>query len=907
MAALVLFSRFMPDIREFDVHVVSHTHWDREWYLPAGRLRQRLVALIDELIDDAVPGAPFLLDGQSIVLEDYLAIRPERASELGMALRGGALEAGPWYVLPDELIPGGEALVRNLIAGRRVLRALRATPPPVLYCPDSFGHPAALPDIARGFGCALIIAWRGLGGRRWPRGDTFWWRAPSGERGLLFHLPRDGYETGASLPADEGAALARWERMMGVLAPRSTLGVLLVLNGADHHARQRDLGAALDALSRAARPHRAAASSLGAFAAALGARTGDHATIPEIAGELRDSYGYAWTLQGTFGARASQKRRYASAERLLLRDVEPWAALAQRHGGRDRRPLLAAAWGALLRCQPHDSLCGCSTDEVARAVDARLEDAASQGAGIRDDALADLAGHDADAARERPSEWRGAIVVRNRAARPRGGVAELEMLTAQRHVRVGPGSATSGEVAAKARVRPHAIGGGVPTQALGRARRHDRLDAPRHYPLDEIVAVQRVVAWVPPVPGYGTRGFALEPGRRAARAEVADEVVATGLSMRNRSLELRVENDGRVELRSSPGGRVIPSLLAFESQPDHGDLYTASLRGAPAPARFGGARLVHRGPLRAEIETRWSVRVPGGARHGREPADRAPVVRGSATIHLRVRLTLDAGADFVRIAVSGDNRASDHRLRVLLGTGVFDASVYADAAFGTVARVPLTIDPEDARMEMPPPTAPLHRYVSLFGPADGVTIFSDGSTEYEARSDGAVAVTLVRAVSELSREDLPERPGHAGWPVHVPAAQEVGRFTASFAVMPHGARSAVTIDAIERAADDVLLPLVGETLRAALDLPTPTMGVELSGQGLAFSTCKPSEDGEWTVLRCINLTDGTIAGSWRVGSSLHEAREARLDETPGVELPAPLDGDVRFVARPHAIVTLLVR
>lgn len=897
----------MSTTREYDVHVISHTHWDREWYLPAGRLRQRLVALIDELVDDPVPAGHFLLDGQSIVLEDYLAVRPERASELGTALRSGALEAGPWYVLPDELIPGGEALVRNLIAGRRVMRALRATPSPVLYCPDSFGHPATLPDIARGFGCALIIAWRGLGGRRWPTGDTFWWRAPSGERSLLFHLPADGYEFGASLPADEASAATRWERIVGELGPRSTLGVLLVPNGADHYARQHALGAALDALSRAARPHRVAPSSLGAVAAALSDRAADQSTIPEIAGELRDSYGYTWTLQGTFGARANQKRRYASAERLLLRDTEPWAALAQRHGGGDRRPLLAAAWGALLRCQPHDSLCGCSTDEVARAVDARLEDASSQAAGIRDDALAELAGHDADVARERPAEWRGAILVRNRAARSRGGVAEIEILTATRHVRVGPGSASSGEAATKARGRPPAIDGAVRTQPLSRARRHHRVDAPRHYPFDEIVAVQRVVAWIPPVAGYGTCGFALAPGRRASGAEVADEVRATGLSMRNRWLELCVEHDGRVELRSVPSGRVSPSLLAFESQPDHGDLYTASLRGAPATARFVGARLVHRGPLRAEIEARWSLRVPGGGRRGREPADRAPAARGGATIQLRARLTLDAGAEFVRIAVSGDNRAGDHRVRALLRTGIAGGTVHADAAFGTVARVPLTIHPEDARMETPPPTAPLHRYVSLFGPADGVTIFSDGSTEYEARSDGAVAVTLVRAVSELSRDDLPERPGHAGWPVHVPAAQEIGRFTASFAVMPHGDRTAATIDAIERAADDVLLPLVGETLRAALDVPSPTMGAELSGEGLAFSTCKPSEDGEWMVLRCINLTDATIAGSWRLGSSIREAREARLDETPGAELPTSLDGEVRFVARPHAIVTLLVR
>ena len=146
------------------VLVVSHTHWDREWYHSAGRFRHRLVSLVDELLDDPPPqGTSFLLDGQAIVLGDYLEIRPERQAELSALLRAGRLEAGPWYVLADELIPSGEALVRNLLTGRRVLRRLGAEPPPVIYSPDAFGHAAALPLLARGFGCDLAIVWREIG------------------------------------------------------------------------------------------------------------------------------------------------------------------------------------------------------------------------------------------------------------------------------------------------------------------------------------------------------------------------------------------------------------------------------------------------------------------------------------------------------------------------------------------------------------------------------------------------------------------------------------------------------------------------------------------------------------------------------------------------------------------------
>ena len=209
------------------VYVLAHTHWDREWYLPAGRFRQRLVALIDELLDGDESRSPFLLDGQAVVLDDYLDVRPERAGDLAAALQDGAIEAGPWYVLADELIPSGEALVRNLLAGRRTLRRLGAEPPPVLYSPDAFGHAAALPLIARGFGFDVAIVWRGFGSTRWPDGDTVRWQSADGSAVTLFHLPPDGYELGSNLPVDPANASARWRAMHDVLAARSRTGLLL--------------------------------------------------------------------------------------------------------------------------------------------------------------------------------------------------------------------------------------------------------------------------------------------------------------------------------------------------------------------------------------------------------------------------------------------------------------------------------------------------------------------------------------------------------------------------------------------------------------------------------------------------------------------------------------------------------
>ena len=881
------------------VWVLTHTHWDREWYLPAGRFRQRLVALIDEILDGDESESPFLLDGQAVVLDDYVDVRPERADDLARALRTGRIEAGPWYVLADELIPSGEALVRNLLAGRRTLRRYGAESPPVLYSPDAFGHAAALPLIARGFGFDLAIAWRGYGGRRWPAGDTARWRSADGSEITLFHLPPDGYEFGSSLPIDPGEALSRWRAMRDVLAPRSRSGILFVQNGADHHARQRGVREAVRALAVAAAPTSVVHGRLGDFARELLSRT-SAIELPIVTGELRDSYGYTWTLQGTFGTRARQKRRNAHVERTLIRDAEPWAALAARAGRESRRHLTAAAWRTTLLSHPHDTLCGCSVDEVARAMEARLDDAMTQAAGLRHDAIHELLGHDPASARVRQFDWRSLALVRNRAPRPRGGIAELEIETFLADVSVGPGSSPP------ERVRhvgvPRLMGGQVPVQLLATRRANRRTESPRHYPDNDLVELRRVVAWIPPVAGYAVAPLPLDEGKGAARPDLS--VVGGPETLDNGILRVHLEVDGTITISSSDGSWSVANAVAIENVGDRGDLYTHSPFGpVRIENRFLRSRPIHPGPLRAELETRWRIVVPSAADRRLAGARRDG---HAGFVDVRVRFRLDAGSPFVRLLVDGMNGAAGHRLRLRLRTGVADAAVWADAAFDPVRRVPVVVSDDELRIEAPPPTAPLHRYVSLFDSTRGVTVYSDGLAEYEADPGGDVAVTLVRSVADLSRNDLPERPGHAGWPVPTPEAQMLGPFAAELALFPHGPRNSETIDLIERTADDVLLPLTGTTLRSAIADYSATPGLELEGRGLAFSSAKESEDGEWLVLRCVNLTDDTVPGRWSLPFAPREARFARLDETRlGA---APISGrSLSFSAGPRAVVTLLVR
>ena len=870
------------------VLVVAHTHWDREWYHPAGRFRHRLVALVDELVDEPPPpGSSFLLDGQAIVLDDYLAVRPERRAEVSALLRDGRLEAGPWYVLADELIPSGEGLVRNLLAGRDTLRGLRAEAPPVLYCPDAFGHPAALPDLAVGFGLATIIVWRGYGGRRSPRGDAVRWRAPSGADAVLYHLAPDGYELGSSLPDERSAAEQRWRRLEQVLAPRAVLGVALLPNGADHHARQRYQRVAVAALAECAHPVEVVPSSLRHFAAAVQDAARDRA-LPTIRGELRDSYGYTWTLQGTLGSRASQKRENARLERLLVRDAEPWLALSAEEANASARALLRATWRALLAGHPHDTLCGTSVDEVARALDARHADVAARAEPLRDDAIASLIGHDVEAVRRGQAGWKPAVVLRNRAARPRGGIVELRLEATLADVAVGPGSAE--RQGRRRRLPPWKVDG-MSVQVLRRRERVALTESPRDYPDADLIADVHAVGWVGELPGYSVSTRLQRGGGAGRREQPRVPVGVEGTSLDNGVLRVDVAAGGAVTLHDLASGRSVEHVVALEDGSDAGDLYTPAIRDARLVPAEPRVRVVHRGPLRGELALEWRLPAPS---------------RRALASRCTVSLALDAAAAFVRIRVEGVNAAPDHRLRLLLRTGLGAANTIADAAFHLVERRPLVLPPDDEVMERLVPTAPLHRYVSRYGADAGATVFSDGLAEYEALADGSVAVTLVRAVGSLSRHDLPERPGHAGWPADTPLAQSIGAYRAELAIALHGPDTPDQRDAVERMADDVLLPLVGGTLRSNLRAPVVAGGLELEGDGLAFSAAMPAREPGWIVLRCVNRRDAEVRGRWRSRRPIAEARLARLDETPLGPVAVSADG-VAFTAPAHAIVTLLVR
>jgi mannosylglycerate hydrolase len=351
--------------------IVPHTHWDREWYLPFEQFQLRLGAVVDEVLDvlERDPEfTSFTLDGQAVVLEDYLEARPENEARLRALLAAGRLDIGPSYILPDELLVGGESLVRNLLLGRFVCERFGARPSSVGYLPDSFGHPLQLPQILAGFGIRSFIFSRGLGDELDELGVLFRWRAPDGSEVLAIQQ-LSSYSNFAHL-GDASDAQARVESIaqrFGEALERAGVHELLLCAGDDHVHIREDLPVLCTELAARLPGTEVAIAGYGEYVDAL-----EPAPLPVWNGELLGSR-LQNVLRGVNSARLYLKRANEAAESRLVA-VETLGGLRTLHTG-EHFPLddFRLAWGRLLRCQPHDSICGCSCDEVHRDMLVRYE------------------------------------------------------------------------------------------------------------------------------------------------------------------------------------------------------------------------------------------------------------------------------------------------------------------------------------------------------------------------------------------------------------------------------------------------------------------------------------------------------------------------------------------------------
>ncbi|MEX1103245.1 MAG: hypothetical protein WED87_03275, partial [Dehalococcoidia bacterium] len=345
------------------VFVVPHFHWDREWYQPHELFRWRLVQAIDEILDhmEAHPEYHcFTLDGQTIVIEDYLELRPENQGRLRALIESGRIVIGPWLVQPDEFLPSGESHIRSLQRGIRFANRLGGCLT-VGHCADQFGHIAQMPQLMSQLGLTSACLWRGVPDS--IPGWSFQWQAPDGTRLPVLYL-RNSYSSGWRLPHHVEDLLERTRRQE---KERREDEPALLMNGTDHSRFEQHVPGALAAAKDRGYDYQLV--TLGEYEQAQFAAGIDDVTW---CGELR-SPDRSNVLVGVLSARMNIKQRDFQVSGALEKYAEPLELLAHLHGGPDGMPALKQAWRLLLENSPHDSICGCSVDQTHREMMPRYD------------------------------------------------------------------------------------------------------------------------------------------------------------------------------------------------------------------------------------------------------------------------------------------------------------------------------------------------------------------------------------------------------------------------------------------------------------------------------------------------------------------------------------------------------
>ena len=882
--------------------VISHTHWDREWYLPYQSFRVRLVGLMDELLEifDTDPDYRcFMLDGHTIPLEDYLEVRPERFDDVERAVKTGRLLVGPWYIIPDEFLPGGEALVRNFLRGHRIANMFGG-PMKVGYIPDPFGQIAHMPAILRGFGIENATMWRGADESL--KTTEFWWESPDGSEVLTIHKPK-GYGVASVLPQQPKALMARIQQIRDELEPYATTPYVLLMNGSDHLPAQPELPVILrtanDQLDDAFLRHSSLPEVFERVREVMGDRTHEW---PRHVGEFR-SGARAHLLQGVISARMWIKQENQECEDLLAHWAEPfsiWADILRKEMGEEWKiplPITTAhmpfpteeasigglidrAWRHLLENQPHDSICGCSVDPVHEEMRQRYRWVKEIGEEIVRQSLRTISALG-------PDHPLGSIAVFNPTPQPATGyVTTTVSWSPDTPVVAVIGSA--GERIEAAQV-------GATREVV--------------VPAGEIVGFDRMRAEVgfvaKDVPAYGYKIYHLEEAS-SPQPELPARDAAAGIDNEYFHVEADAD-DGTLTVTDKRNDRVLRGLNRFVDGGDRGDEYNFC---APEDDRLVD-RPASRPRLRAwaapgvqTLTVELTYDLPSGL-----SADRG--ARSQATCGERIvsHVTLAAGVARIDIETTIYNAAEDHRLRAHFPSGVQATVSKADEHFGVIERSVKIPDWDPAtQMEQPVGTYPHKAFVSVDDGNLGLAIANRGLPEYEVLEtpDGAeIALTLIRCVGWLSRNDLTSRKGGAGPQLRSPGAQLAGKNVVAYSIIPHAGDWA-------SANVHVLAVQFLRHMRARWDrhgigrLPAAGSLLEVSSPAFPVSAIKRAEDADGVIVRLYNIMPAPAETAVDLLPVHGPVSMVNLNEEEIAQVPR-VDGEVPVQARTNEIVTLRFR
>lgn len=844
------------------VYIISHSHWDREWYMPYEQHHMRLVTLMDDLLE-IIKTDPdfhsFHLDGQTIILDDYLEVRPHKKEEVQAAIDAGKLKIGPFYILQDDFLISSEANTRNMLIGLEESRKW-GTPVKLGYFPDTFGNMGQAPQMMLEGGIEMAAFGRGVK----PTGfnnvvindekyasqfSEMWWQGPDGSKifGLLF---ANWYSNGNEIPVDKEEAKVFWERKLADAELYASTNHLLMMNGCDHQPLQKDVTQAIKVANELYDDYEFIHSSFEEYLEAVMTDLPDN--LSTVEGELTSQETDGWyTLANTSSSRIYLKQKNTEVQRQLESIAEPLATMASQVSGHYPHDELRYAWKLLLQNHPHDSICGCSVDEVHREMMTRFDKALEVGRFVASEALETLTL--AMNTEVFPEESRPFIAF-NTSGNQKQTVFETEI--EWERIPFSEMSPPAGYRELKAKDLPDFYviderGQQVAAEIVAHDTRFG-YDLPKdgfRIPFMANYVTVRVHEAFDPL---SWKGYALVAGK-AKEISLTSMVTNDGYHLENEHVTLTIQEDGRLTLTDKITTQRFENLLTYENVGDVGNEYIFKqspdktvLYSHDYPAEVN---VITDTPLLAEVMIRQTLPVPVGVEEEQLREEMKSVTefrqrhatrtKETAPLTIETILRLERGKRQIQCEARFNNQMKNHRLRVLFPTMIETNEHVADSIYEVATR------PNDVADTWTNPTNPQHQqtFVNVHNETHGLTIGNYGLNEYELlEQDTTIAVTILRATAEL---------GDWGY-FETPEAQCLGEQTAAFTIEPHGANDGF---ATYQEAHNFQIPIsVTQTSRHAGSLPADKQFATIESPNYQLTSFKCQEHTLNIIMRGYNLS-----------------------------------------------------
>ena len=892
------------------IHIFSHTHWDFEWYEVEEGFKLQLVRLIDHLLEELErdPKFKFYFDGQVMPIEDYLEILEEQdhldnKNRVGAAERNirkfvqrGQLKIGPCWTTPETSLISTESLIRNINRGLRFSKKF-GTASSVFYNADAFQYHSQVPQIIRGTGLKTAFTWRGSKEGMALKDLSLWKGAD--KTIVLRYYPARTYAQIWHLPEDPMDAMGMIKREAEQLRHFAVTRHILITQGNDQFKAQSGLNETIKKVGDlVGEGYTVSQVSLEDFFDLV-----KNEKLQVLPGELTGNK-WACTLSGQLSARMYLKQKNEKAEIAMEKWAEPVAAFSWLLGGEYPAGLMERAWEYLMKQHFHHCN-ACAVDDVHREGEVRYNSAIELAKDITDEGLTTIASKINTTAIIH--KWESALVVFNTAGVERSGVITAQINTgmiARKHEDWQ--SNKKNRQGKKGAIADLGLwdekGEKIPYQVL--EKDEDTYD---------------IAFWADQIPPFGYKTFGLDFGggqNKFREDPIADEKEN---ALENEMVKVTIQENGVFTILDKRNGALFKDLNLIENTADHGDTYNYDpLRGdRPMTTREAKGRISIKanGPFLATYQVKTELNLPEDLSSDRKKRS-GRIIRLPLFFHI----TLLKGSPLVLVSATVDNRVKDHRLRALF-QGVKSDVVYVQTQSDVVKRrikrpknhaqsIKRDIAHHTSIGELPKeigpsPTQFQRGFVGTSNSEKGLVILNKGLPEYEAKTDGTIALTLLRCVGWLSQDDLRTRTRLAGPKIAVPDAQCLGPHTLEYAVLPQsGAWETASVYAVKRqySASTKSLQIPWQEG----PLPTRLNFVDITPRDLVVSAVKKAYKDSSLIIRIFNPTSKKIKAGLGIVTNIHTAWVSDLNEKKKRKIPVKKDGRIYVNVGPKKIMTIRI-